>query len=338
MNKKVKPQLLNLVFISILCVFSFLWWVTGGNSSEDFENKTLTSKPNFIFNDITTYPLKFEIYYTDHLPFKADIVNLNGWFKYIMFNKYSNSSVIQGKEGWLYYYYTLADYQRMNLYDDEKLDEITDKFVGMQQELEVYDIEFYLLVGPNKNTIYPEYMPSYYMQFDEQSRLEQLFEHIETNTSISIINPTQSLLSYKDEYQLYWKFDTHWNTVGSYIAFKEATDVMGIQNIPTIEESDISIIEGKGNFDLKNLLGFEGLKENEIYYSLDFNPEEKLDMRLLIFGDSFSVGLSPYFIELFEEVIIYTDGYDIDKVIEFNPDIVIFEKVERNMAAGTFWN
>ncbi len=324
-------QYLSFIFMIVLCVLPISWWIIGGSSSSELENKSLAEKPDFTLKNITNYSAEFEEYYNDHLAFKSPIVKFNNWIEYHLFDKSPVTNVIKGTEGWLFYSSTLADYQRTNLYDNVRLENIKNRLVEIQQELASQNIEFYIMVGPNKNTIYPEYMPNGYMRYNSESRLEQLFSYIEKTTSIPIINPVQSLLSYKDDYRLYWQLDTHWNTVGSYIGFKELIDSLNISNIPDVKDLDIKIIESQRALDLKNMTGID-LRDNEIYYSFEFSPEVKSDINLLIFGDSFAGGIESYLNKAFNNCEVARELYNYDKVQEIKPDVVVFELVERNIS------
>ncbi len=55
-------------------------------------------------------------------------------------------------------------------------------------------------------------------------------EYIKNNTDIKVVYPKEELLKYKGKYQLYYKYDTHWNSLGAYIGYTELTRILNIDN------------------------------------------------------------------------------------------------------------
>jgi hypothetical protein len=137
------------------------------------------------------------------------------------FNSEPVNNVYFGKDGWLFYAESVPDYQRINLFSDEDLEKIKSNLEEVQAFLAEKDIAFYLIIAPNKNTIYPENMPSNVPRNEGISRLEQLYNYIEENTDIKIIKVRDRLISEKENYQLFYKTDTHWNQEGARIASEE---------------------------------------------------------------------------------------------------------------------
>lgn len=74
-----------------------------------------------------------------------------------------------------------------------------------------------LIVGPNKESIYPEYLPA---EIKPSSRryVSYFLDRLRSVPNLIVYDPTQDLLSLKeDEGLLYWRTDTHWNQKGSFL-------------------------------------------------------------------------------------------------------------------------
>ena len=67
-----------------------------------------------------------------------------------------------------------------------------------------------------------------------------------------MVYPREELLEYKDQYSLYWHYDTHWNYLGGYIGAKALLKELGIE-IPEVEELTITQNASSG-YDLAGMM------------------------------------------------------------------------------------
>lgn len=133
--------------------------------------------------------------------------------------------VVIGKQGWLFlgddYAHSITS-KRMaintaDLQTNERVAEsarawnrwFTDKGVA----------QFRIVVGPDKDSVYPEYLPDWSAHSTARltdSLLSQIHENI-------YVDPTRALIQAKAQYPmpLYYKTDTHWNNLGAWVAFDE---------------------------------------------------------------------------------------------------------------------
>lgn len=76
-----------------------------------------------------------------------------------------------------------------------------------------------LLIGPNKSSVYTEYLPSE-IKPSSIRYVSYFTDHLSSIDSLDMLDPTETLLRAKEEEGLlYWRTDTHWNQKGSYLAF-----------------------------------------------------------------------------------------------------------------------
>jgi len=79
--------------------------------------------------------------------------------------------------------------------------------------------EYKILIGPDKDTIYPEYLPdwAYPVQYTRYNLL------MDSANSDIYLNAADKLLAAKKIYHapLYYKTDHHWNSLGGWVAFNE---------------------------------------------------------------------------------------------------------------------
>ena len=124
-EKKIGQKIILAVFI---CCIVFPWpiWFVIGDFIGDKNNKNreMTARPQLSLTNYGSFADEYESYFNDTMPFRSVLISLNKKINYFVFHESTSSYVILGKDGWLFYADTLADYQRYNLYTDEELETI----------------------------------------------------------------------------------------------------------------------------------------------------------------------------------------------------------------------
>lgn len=232
-KKKTGPIIVLLSFIIILC-FSWLLWIVFGKfvDADNHENRTKSPRPVFTIDTFGSYADSYEAYFNDNLPFRNQLVTLNSAIDFFVLNRSTSGSVIKGNDGWLFFAKTLNDYSKNNLYTNVELERIKNDVLKTANYFEDQGIEFVMFIGPNKSSIYGDYMPKRYETNSEPSRTEQLVEYLEENTDVKIIFPKDELLVARENYPnlvLYQKLDTHWNYMGGYFGTIPLLEALGIE-------------------------------------------------------------------------------------------------------------
>lgn len=135
------------------------------------------------------------------------------------------TQVIIGKNGWLF----LGDMYEKTLSDDRKPATETDQMTAkdIQTSNAAWNIYlsnqgvklFRVMIGPNKGTIYPEKMPRWAVPAS-LNPTDALLEADSGNFYVDL-RPALREAKQKIKEDLYYKTDTHWNTIGAGVAFKE---------------------------------------------------------------------------------------------------------------------
>jgi hypothetical protein len=337
----------NKTDIFIIIVFWFINKEDTDISTE--ENRTLSSKPKLEFATITQYPEKFDDYYNDHLPFRTNLRNLWTNLNYKLFYTTVDSRVLIGKENWLFYREDASIEQVRGFvkYSQGQQEEILANLQENVSKLKEKNIETYVLILPNKENIYREYLPNTVTIYDDVSRTEELINYIEENSDIDIIYPKQELLQAKEKYQIYRKYDTHWNKIGACIGaialqskidstFTYDMSNMQIEEIDEKDIKDLANFAGIGNILSENVVRVSNFY-TDIEYTANFTAkyEEYIsnsenDKTVMIIGDSFREDMREYFSKLYKRVIyLHRDNYSKELIEEMEPNIVVIESVER---------
>ena len=173
---------------------------------ENSENRELAPFPEVTEPaDIRSFPKQFDSWYSDHLPYKEDMVSLKSRTEIGLFKELDSDQVILGTEApWLFYKASdgqaIETYKRTNQFSDENLTKITEVLTGLQTRLYEEGIDFVLMIVPDKETIYgPDYMPSdIKVMTDRVQRTDQLLSYLSEHApDLKVLYPKSALLSEK---------------------------------------------------------------------------------------------------------------------------------------------
>lgn len=168
--------------------------------------------------------------------FRKDLMKLNSLMKITIFNASPVNYVVPGKEGWLFLKpeavmtterfhgpeCEIDDHRGMAPLSGAQTERIRAYLSEASSLLKSKNIPFYVLITPNKSTIYPEYLPDYVTVVNPSGRrVEQLKRICAEAGGIRVVDIRQAVLKEKKRRRLYQKADTHWNYYGAYTGYRE---------------------------------------------------------------------------------------------------------------------
>lgn len=332
--------------------------------TENHENRDLAERPVLSIKTFQSFPRDYETFLMDHLPFKSLLVRANGIVDYRLFRSAGSSPyVIIGREGWLFYKGQQAnfeqpeeDYKGTNLFTEEELETIRANMLDARDLLRERGTEFVIFIAPNKERMYNEYMPAAYGAPPEECRLKQVTEYLRETTDLTVVSPYEELVAYKEahpEMPIYYKYDTHWNNLGSYIGARELDRALQLPEekwLPPVEEVTITEVEN-GTYDLAEMIGMqEELRDDHVYVLSNYSthPIETQVIgggteyryhnaagdgdprKVFLVGDSFSTMMGIYVASRFNDMYLNSYRfYEPWMLAVEDPDILIYEVVER---------
>lgn len=158
-QNKIGQKIILAAFICCLCCPCPVWLVIHGFvGARNNENREMAARPQLSLKNYGNFANEYESYFDDTMPFRSVLISLNKKINYFAFHESTSNSVILGKDGWLFFADTLADYQRYNLYTDEELDNIKNNVLNTKAYFDERGIEFIIFIGPNKSSIYEDYI------------------------------------------------------------------------------------------------------------------------------------------------------------------------------------
>ena len=279
-----------------------------------------------------------------------------------------SAQVLQGNNGWLFYSSktdadSMGDYIGESRMSPEEMERACRDLNTLGAELQLRGIEFCLVVAPNKENVYVEYMPCNVRRISNVSRTDVLMDYLAANATVPIVYPKKDLLEKKSRYEVYYPLDTHWNPIGAYIGVQSVLRGIGRKDVPVewrkivrqaptmeYEEYDLIRVSHASAFYTSppeaSLSGLPSLGEfvDEQGQRDDLrkgiNNQARGKGTLLLIGDSFRRAMVSPFMEEFP--VVYDIGReqcrDLRKTIaETKPTVVVLEFVERYSADIAKW-
>jgi len=288
---------------------------------------------------------------------KKSLARLDSAVSYLMTGTVRSTQVVSGKNGWLFYLHEneseadpLCDYVGDERFPEEMLAGTRSAIVELRRRLSEAGAELYVLVAPNKETMYAEYMPEKIRRVSEVSRTDEMVRYLERCGDVPVVYPKAALFRAKSLGDLYYRLDSHWNVVGGYVGTHEFLAYAGRPHAPVEERSvakatyphdnDLLKLSGLGGLIRKDKtewvvgglpeLGPRDVKWNDLWNNK--NASANTEDTLLVVGDSFRrsmlTPLAEEFASLYE---VHRDQCPdlLALVEELHPKIVLLEFVER---------
>ena len=359
--------ILIVLFLTIICAPPLRSILSSHKEWSNTEKRILAPFPKVPYNDETLlqFPKAFEDYYNDHFGFRDVLI---GRYHREMKKRFGQSGipdVITGKDGWYFYAADLLldDFRGLVPLTEKQLISWREDLVRKRNWLARQGIHYLFVLVPDKQTIYPEYLPDYFQKAKGTTRIDQLVECLKQDSDAEIMDLRPSLLNAKSEGRLYQKADTHWNDYGAFVGYREMihkishwfpkeqfkldfyfrpdrmterpggdlAKMLGLGETikemwPLLKERPFCAQPMKLNVEIEN---WGKQKETEPF----MKGCKDANLRALVFRDSFFTMLEPFFSENFQQVVYLWQDYDqkaAERLINtFHPQLVVEERVER---------
>ena len=274
----------------------------------------------------------------------------------------SYSKWYRGKEGWLFlgnaYDNTVA---KLKLADRPGPDNIAREvrlFANLAQVAETTNTSVALLIGPNKSSIYPEFLPDE-IEPSETRYVTYFTEKLNAMPNLTVIDPVEDFLRAKESSGLlYYRTDTHWNNKGAFRAFSIMAERMDWPipdvsfeagephsgDLTAISQLDDFLVATGDNWQIEwgsdpdlEIKPLPNLPETSFGRAeIVMNKAPLSEQTVWVIGDSFTNAVAPYIDAAFKEVH-YLGHWNSelrtlpDELLgsEKKPDVIIVVRVER---------
>ncbi len=214
-------------------------------------------------------------------------------------------------------------------------------------------IRYIFVVAPDKQTIYPENLPSWLKPTGRPTKLDQFMAHMHAHSTVAVPDLRPALREAKSTAPTYFQTDSHWNLFGGFIASREIVKLLPEKLDPeplTLDSFELKTVATEQG-DMANMLGVfahevdptlapktnlpplvQTVEHPDYVVQTYFTSNAWAHGSCVVFRDSFGPALKPYLGYHFKTVSYFwvPGGFDTNIIADIKPDVVISEIVERH--------
>lgn len=285
-------------------------------------------------------------YLADHIAFRHSFATLYARLCSGVFGTLPGEDVVLGREGWLYYAETLPDYQGTARLTRRQCWAAARALALVQEYCQGQGVDFVFTIAPNKNSIYPQYMPARYRPAASPGNASRLADCLRQQ-GVAYVDLFSVLRQEAGQTQLYFAWDSHWNNLGAALAADALTDALGRgpeddrggYSLQPSHLGDLYAMAYPAGTELEPDAVFEkgftftypnGLRSAEDITIRTRNPDA--GGSLLLFRDSFGNALYPFLAQRYGAACISRAmPYNLTYLEREQADTLVIELVERNL-------
>ena len=353
----------KILFIAVAAAFLLIPMLSTNiktNQVSEIDNRQLQEFPAFQINGFRS---GIDKYVSDRIGFRSEMITAYQKFCDFAFHELVHPAYIYGKNNYIMAP-DLTTYQHLDV-NEEYVENYTDYLQSLDGFCRNRGIEFLFYLCPNKETIYPEYMPDGYNVMEQPNRSDRILEKL-AEKGVKYLFPKEMFLALKKDEQLYnVKYDAgHWNETGSFYGHQQIIHHLNerFPKMGELEREEFEITQVQENtlpvshFEIDEmvphyeLVNTDAVQDEDIYEQVIVTSPNQYHRRfkneiarqngaptVLIFGDSyFRLGSIFYLNHCAELVMLHAENMPNAEyyISVFQPDIVIYEVVERQLASG----
>ncbi|MDF1819405.1 MAG: hypothetical protein P1U54_12250 [Immundisolibacteraceae bacterium] len=332
----------------------------------------MASTPDFFApnNNWVKLRTSLENYFSDHFIYREWMILRYKREVRKRFGQGITDKVIIGKNGWLYLSddRSIEDFLGKRKVPDEAIDNLIINWEKREKHLAEKGIRFLIVIAPNKQSIYPNNLPSQIQKRSGKTVLQRLRERmvLRDNQPTYWLDLIPGLLAQKAKGPLYYQTDTHWNDRGGYYGYLQIRDTLENwfpNQLPPDHVKFLADSPKKGGDLARMLLAETDYSEihpkyapnpmcakkviNSDYLSTAFLQANQTrggkgtiltscadaKIKALVFRDSFGAALLPFLAENFNVSFFtwsrYSSAVAEEAIATYQPDIIIEQYAER---------
>ena len=366
----------------------FGFWFGWQPQSMIIDNRLPAPRPELSadFAALRSLPARFEAYFDDRFGFRRPLIRWNNLVTIVWLGgspeARSRSSgqgdgglrfdplsqrIVQGRDGWFYHFGdgTMRDHRGLDPFSPAQLLHWQRVLEQRRSWLAGRGIEYLFVAVPDKQSIYPEHLPTRIRRVRDQTRLDQLVAHLRAHSSVEVVDLRSALLPAKAEELVYEKTGTHWNAYGAYKAYTAILERLA-PRFPALRPRPLSDFEIRKTIGAALpflwLTGVVDHYQEPLVELLPRTPRAAVTIEqsrppagtggfgygsrlvretdrpelpsAVVLHDSFvPAGVEPLLSEHFRRVVyLWQNEFDVHGIAQERPDLVIEEKAERYLA------
>lgn len=329
-------------FLTVLCLPFLQMEFHFFHEFEDPEKRELAAAPEFTWNRLPELPAGFELFWSDNFGMRPDLIRWNNIMRVELLDVSPVPSVVLGKDHWMFYCSealddgnTFEDYRGLSPLSSRELEKLRIRLEANRAEFARHGMRYLVVVVPNKNTVYGEFLPDS-IRKSGTTRLDQFMEYMKSHSNVRILDLRKALLDAKNDCPVYWKTDSHWNSFGAYVGYREIVRCLSL-DFPGLSAGNIAgavdVSSSPPGGDLAQMLFMQDVvsEENNTRFDLAGIPDHPQMHRVIFRHDSFGDNLYPYLNRLCEKVINIAPfaPYRFEALEREHPEVVLHVFAER---------
>ncbi len=309
----------------------------------DTENRELAPPPKWNLWHFSGLVEEIDAYIADHFGFRPDLIRWNSFLRVNLLGSSPVRSVILGKGAWLFYCSealadgnSINDYMGMLPLPDGELALLKLRLEENRRRFAEKGIPYIVVVTPNKNTIYDEYLPERIgCCKSSKTRLDQFIEYMAGNSDLEILDLRGPLLDAKRRLPVYWETDSHWNTYGAYVGYRRIFEKVARyypDAAPLEISGNIAVERTSRGGDLAQMLFLTDVLPEGNHTAFEFKSYPSPRFKKLLFRhDSFGDNLYPFLNRHFEKItnVAPFAPFRFDEILRDPPEMVLHLFTER---------
>jgi hypothetical protein len=228
------------------------------------------------FSDISSFPTEFKSYFAASVNLRGTLAGWHNRLRIWLNGPTRTSKIIVGKNGWLFLRWMVMgrDHRVEDPLSPAALADWKKQFAANQRLCAELGVPYLVVLIPSKQAVYPEHLPdAVYEQIGEESGVAQMAEFLSTNaTDIRFVELLTDLRARKTGQDLFYKTDTHWNSLGGLIGANAVSarlhEMFPIIAPTTMADIQVRAVEAHGGNEAR-LLGRAG-STREIDVKIDY--------------------------------------------------------------------
>ncbi len=333
--KMKRFHLFYLTLVCVICLLPSLGMVFGASEPE-------ATLPKLRADDGSLNPAvleETEAYVAQGFALRPVLRTLWAQLNGAAFRTSVDERVILGEDGWLYGAVTAADYTGVTM-EDEAMTYAVRNLYLMQEYAQNEGARLVFTIAPNKNSVYPEYMPGDYAAGTVSNALLLGEKLAEQNVGyVDLFTVFR-----QEEATLYYKTDSRWTARGAALAADSILQQMQISSgyfdgafaAKTQQVGDLYEMLYPTGTGVESVDSYEG---GFTYTVTEQDGDAAVTTvqgnargRLVCWHDKFGGSLQPYLAEVYESAkFSQTLVYDLTEISRCEADVVIIELAECNL-------
>ena len=311
----------------------------------------------------TDFFTAFDSWFADRIGLRLVLIRIGTGFHVGVLQRATAREVVFGLDGWMFWPddgdkvpVTMVDARGHLRLAPEEIRRIGIHLQTIRERLAACECTALVVVAPNKQSIYPEYLMGDRAS-PTSTRLDDLLQRLDPSVSNMLIDPRPELRGAKvtPGVHLYNKTDTHWNQLGAFHAYRKIVQVLertrrvNRPELASLAHYDVVVQRYEGGDLAVRMLFSPGRfpDHDVILLPRPEVPAVSSDVlvgggrmltnpqgtgRLLLEGDSFAPPLAEFLARHFATVLVPETGrFDGEVVARHRPDVVLLEVAERNL-------